>query len=152
MTYILFFLSLFIHDVAVSYFTIHLDEYPYRIVVEMDMHYAQTIHTLEDSSNTDGRIEMERVLDYASEHLQLSLNQKNCAVHFSSYRTNDKGHLFISGILEFPQEEVHSLQLTNQFYLDVDSAQVNSVMIHQLSKEVRGFKMNVERRVIDVKL
>ena len=135
------------HDVPVAYYEIHLDRQPFEITVEMEPGHLYLM------TPKKGERPRKAVNNYFSKHLEIELNGKVCEVAVQSIETLPNNHLKVKGRMNCGRiGKPSSIHIQNTAFINVIENQVNSIMIHQKDKRLRGFKMNGERTEIYVDL
>ncbi len=135
------------HDTPVAYFEIHLDKTPYEITVEMEPGHLYLM------TPKKGERPRKALNNYFAENLTIEINGKVSKMVVQSMESLKNDHLKINGLLHVGKTGVPSnIKVQNTSFIHVVDDQVNSVMIYQKDKQVRGFKMDKNRIRIDVDL
>jgi len=137
------------HADNVAFFSIHLDKEPIELVLEIESNYLGWIfaNSKEEFSGEFG------VSEYVNKHLKVYLNKELCLLNVCSIEPDNFGHTFIKTQLHRDQNShIKTMQIDNTCFLKKTDELINVIMIYQQDKEVRGFKMNENRKRIDVEL
>lgn len=135
------FISL-LHEVPISYFSLYVNETFCSIEIEIENDYFDFLSTENEP------VKIDQVNHYLNKHFKLSLNGKVVQCNFTDVEILPNGHFLIIGISEKSKDLISEVSVQNTCFLEREISQTNSILIHQESKELRGFKMNQDRTEI----
>lgn len=136
------------HDIPVAYFELHLDKVPHELSIEMDARY---LYLMIDRKQDERALNI--INEYFSNNLQIQINESSTNIALQFIETLPNGHLKINGLLEKKDDLLpSSILIKNTCFVEVVDRQINSLLIYQKDKDLRGFKMDQERIEINIDL
>lgn len=137
------------HAGNVSFFSIHLDKVPNELVLEIESDYlGWMFDSYEQGLDTELAVN-----EYLNQHLKVYLNEELCLLNVCEIEPGKDGHTFINIQIHRDKNfDIKTMRIDNTCFLKEVEEHVNVIMIYQEEKEVRGFKMNKERKKIEVEL
>ena len=135
------------HSTPISFFSLHLDKTPFELTIEVDPQYLEWME-----ADVRKKKSLKAMNKYMENNLEILINEQDCPVVISSRKRLKNGHILLTGTLSCSIEKPETVQIQNNCFIQEMEEQINSVLIHQKEKELRGFNMNEKRTEIIVEL
>ena len=139
-------ISNYAHDIKMGIFDIHMVKNRYQLDVKLDrMDFLECIKT--NFTVINSYMTPENIKIYAEEYLLSNLSidiDDSCVEPMVTSLSYEDDYIRISAILNYQDEHVESIQITNTCMLDIVDGQTN-IMRFDLMDRVRSFRLDEKR-------